>query len=91
MRPNPTLAYKRSHVPDGQTLVETNPLFIEYLYRFDLKVDSVIKEVVESGRRTRPRWAFLIIATAYDQKQALKHWQIDLSECRKGLRRPLQY
>jgi ribonucleoside-diphosphate reductase alpha chain len=44
------LAYKRKHVLNGQTLFETNPLFLEYLNRHGLKAEKIIEEVLESGR-----------------------------------------
>jgi ribonucleoside-diphosphate reductase alpha chain len=44
------LAYKRSNVLEGQTLYETNPLFLEYLDRADLDAERVISEVLEKGR-----------------------------------------
>ena len=44
------LAYKRKHVLNGQTLFETNPLFLEYLNRHGLKAEKIIEEVQESGR-----------------------------------------
>jgi len=44
------LAYKRANVLGGQTLFETNPLFLEYLGRLNLDVERVIREVREKGR-----------------------------------------
>jgi ribonucleoside-diphosphate reductase alpha chain len=44
------LAYKRKHVLNGQTLLEVNPLFLEYLDQHGLKPDRVVDEVLEKGR-----------------------------------------
>lgn len=44
------LAYKRRHVLGGQTLYESNPLFLEYLERYGLKVERIVGEVLEKGR-----------------------------------------
>jgi len=44
------LAYKRANVLEGQTLYETNPLFLEYLDRYKLKAEQVMDEVLEKGR-----------------------------------------
>ncbi|MBW1960515.1 MAG: adenosylcobalamin-dependent ribonucleoside-diphosphate reductase [Deltaproteobacteria bacterium] len=44
------LAYRRSHVLEGQTLIEVNPLFLEYLDRYRLKADEVVEEVLKHGR-----------------------------------------
>jgi len=44
------LAYQRSHVLEGQTMTETNPLLLEYLRRYDLDVEGIMGEVAEKGR-----------------------------------------
>jgi ribonucleoside-diphosphate reductase alpha chain len=44
------LVYKHSNVLNGQTLFETNSLFLEYLDRFGLKADEIIDEVLEKKR-----------------------------------------
>ena len=44
------LAYKRSHVLNGQTLYEMNPIFEEYLERYDLEARRITEEVQEKGR-----------------------------------------
>ncbi len=43
------LAYKRSHVLDGQTLYELNPLLLEYLARYGLDTNKIIPEILERG------------------------------------------
>jgi ribonucleoside-diphosphate reductase alpha chain len=43
------LAYQRSHVLDGNTLSEVNPLFIDHLKRNKLYSESLMDEVSESG------------------------------------------
>jgi len=44
------LAYRRTHVLGGQTLYEVNPLFLEYVERYGLKVDEVLEAVLAQGR-----------------------------------------
>jgi ribonucleoside-diphosphate reductase alpha chain len=44
------LAYRRSHVLEGQTLFETNPIFLEHLDRYGLDAGEVLEEVLEKGR-----------------------------------------
>ena len=44
------LAYRRSHVLEGQTMTETNPLLLEFLNRYDLDVENIMKKVAEKGR-----------------------------------------
>ena len=43
------LAYKRTHVLNNQTMYETNPLFLEYLERYELKAEEIVQEVLEKG------------------------------------------
>ncbi|HSN09811.1 MAG TPA: adenosylcobalamin-dependent ribonucleoside-diphosphate reductase, partial [Hanamia sp.] len=43
------IAYQRSHVLDGSTLSEVNPLFIDHLKRNKLYSESLMDEVRESG------------------------------------------
>ncbi|MDP4284294.1 MAG: adenosylcobalamin-dependent ribonucleoside-diphosphate reductase [Bacteroidota bacterium] len=43
------IAYQRSHVLDGSTLSEVNPLFIDHLKRNKLYSESLMDEVSESG------------------------------------------
>jgi ribonucleoside-diphosphate reductase alpha chain len=44
------LAYKRTHVLNDQTLYEINPLFLEYLERYELKAEEIVHEVLEKGK-----------------------------------------
>jgi ribonucleoside-diphosphate reductase alpha chain len=43
------LAYKRSHVLEGQTLFETNPLFLDYLDRHGLDPAYILAEALKKG------------------------------------------
>ena len=44
------LAYKRSHVLNGQTLFEMNPVFMEYLDRYGIEARRITEEVLAKGR-----------------------------------------
>lgn len=44
------LAYRRSHVLEDQTLLETNPLFLEHLDRHGLDANRIVAEVMQKGR-----------------------------------------
>ncbi len=44
------LAYKRTHILNGQTIYEHNPLFLEYLNYYGLKADKIVEEVLKRGR-----------------------------------------
>jgi len=43
------LAYRRSHVLDGQTMWEINPLFLQHVARHDLEAGSLVEVVRERG------------------------------------------
>jgi len=43
------VAYRRSHVLEGQSLVEINPLFLEYSQRNGFYSDELIEELLEEG------------------------------------------
>ena len=43
------LAYRRTHVLDGQTLVEVSPLFVEWLQRHGLDAEAPTREILERG------------------------------------------
>jgi len=43
------LAYRRTNVLDGQTLYEHNPIFLQYIQRKGLHVDTVLDEVRRKG------------------------------------------
>lgn len=46
------LAYRRTHVLEGQELYEITPLFVEYLERHRLDAQSFVDQVLEKGRLT---------------------------------------
>ncbi len=43
------LAYRRTNILNGETFYEINPLFLEYLERYGLKAEGVVKEALEKG------------------------------------------
>ena len=43
------LAYRRTHVLNDQTLYEINPLFCEYLEKYELSAEEIVHEVLEKG------------------------------------------
>jgi len=43
------LAYKRTNILNGETFYEINPLFLEYLERYGLKAEGIVKEALEKG------------------------------------------
>lgn len=51
------LAYKRTHVLNDQNLYETNPLFLEYLERYELNPEEIVHEVLEKGKLSEVRAA----------------------------------
>jgi ribonucleoside-diphosphate reductase alpha chain len=44
------LAYRRTDVLEGQTLVDINPIFTGYLQRYDLNAERVMADVRDKGR-----------------------------------------
>jgi ribonucleoside-diphosphate reductase alpha chain len=44
------LAYTRTHVLNDQTLYEINPLFLEYLEKYELDAGKIVEEVLEKGK-----------------------------------------
>jgi ribonucleoside-diphosphate reductase alpha chain len=44
------LAYRRTHVLEGQTLVEVNPIFQRALQRYDMNAARVMAAVIDKGR-----------------------------------------
>jgi len=43
------LAYRRTHVLENQSLVEINPIFLDYLREYRLYSDALVEELVEKG------------------------------------------
>jgi ribonucleoside-diphosphate reductase alpha chain len=43
------LAYRRTHVLENQSLVEINPIFLDYLREYGLYSDTLVEELVEKG------------------------------------------
>jgi ribonucleoside-diphosphate reductase alpha chain len=43
------LAYKRSQILEGQVMFETNPLFLEYLQRYGLEAETIVKQIRKQG------------------------------------------
>jgi ribonucleoside-diphosphate reductase alpha chain len=44
------LAYRRTHVLEGQTLVDVNPIFRSALQRYDVNAERVMADVCDKGR-----------------------------------------
>jgi len=47
------LAYKRSHVLDGEVMYEINPLFLDRLEQHGLEAQTIIKQIREQGHLKR--------------------------------------
>jgi len=44
------LVYRRTHVLEGQTLIDVNPIFMSVLQRYGLNAERIIAEVRDKGR-----------------------------------------
>jgi ribonucleoside-diphosphate reductase alpha chain len=64
------VAYRRSHVLEGQPLVEVNPVFLEYIKRNGFYSDELVEELLEKGNlkniRRMPEAVKMIFVTALE-------------------------